>query len=66
MRSLVSEANVAHELHFLVVPDAVCEERLRQHNVSGDHLYQVDEPKYASFMRCFVPPASHEGFNVIK
>jgi predicted kinase len=30
MRSLISEAGVAHELHVLDFPDAVCKERLRQ------------------------------------
>ena len=65
MRSLIEEANVAHELHFLDVSDAVCKERLRQRNISGDHPYQVDEPTYDLFMSYFVPPVSSEGFNVI-
>src|SRR5262249_15614024 len=30
MRSVISEAGVAHELHVLDVPDALCKERLRQ------------------------------------
>src|SRR5215467_5911421 len=42
MRSLINEANVAHELHFLDVSDAICRARLQQRNVSGDHPYQVD------------------------
>jgi predicted kinase len=29
MRSLITEAKVAHELHVLDVPDAICKERLR-------------------------------------
>lgn len=65
MRSLIDEANVAHELHFLDVSDAVCKARLRQRNVSGDHPYQVDEPTYDLFMNYFIPPTSDEGFNVI-
>jgi predicted kinase len=37
MRSLINEANVAHELHFLDVPDVICKDRLRQRNISGEH-----------------------------
>jgi hypothetical protein len=29
MRSLIDEAGVAHELHFLDIPDFICKERLR-------------------------------------
>jgi predicted kinase len=65
MRSLIEAANVGHELHFLDVADAVCKERLRKRNVSGDHPYQIDEPTYDLFMSYFVPPGSDEGFNVV-
>jgi len=65
MRSLIDASNVAHELHFLDVSDAVCKERLRQRNIGRDHPYQVDEPTYDLFMSYFVPPAFDEGFNVI-
>jgi predicted kinase len=65
MRSLITEANVAHELHVLDVPDAVCKERLRQRNESGKHPYQVSEATYDLFMSYFVLPAPEEEFNVI-
>jgi predicted kinase len=65
MRSLIEEANVAHELHLLDVSDAVCKARLRQRNISGDHPYQVDEPTYDLFMKYFIPPTSDECFNII-
>jgi predicted kinase len=65
MRSLITEANVAHELHVLDVPDAICRARLRERNESGDHQYQVDEATYDLFMSYFVPPTPDEGFNVI-
>src|SRR5262249_55944272 len=65
MRSLINEAKVAHELHFLDVSDAICKERLRQRNISGDHPYQVDEATYELFTTYFVPPTSDEAFNVI-
>src|SRR5260370_6530328 len=41
MRSVISEANVAHELHVLNVPYALCEERLRQRNEEGEHPHPV-------------------------
>lgn len=65
MRSLITEADVAHELHVLDVSDAICKERLRQRNESGKHPYQVSEATYDLFMSYFVLPAPDEGFNVI-
>jgi predicted kinase len=65
MRSLIDEAGVAHELHVLDTPDAICKERLRLRNESGKHPYQVDETTYDEFMSYFVPPAPSEGFNLI-
>jgi predicted kinase len=65
MRSLITEADVAHELHFLDVPDAICKERLRQRNASGEHPYQVDEATYDQFTRYFAAPTPDERFNVI-
>ncbi len=65
MRSLITEANVAHELHVLDVPDAICKARLRKRNESGEHQYQVAEATFDLFMSYFAPPAPDEGFNVI-
>jgi predicted kinase len=65
MRSLVVEAEVAHELHVLDLPDAICKERLRRRNEGGEHTYQVDEATYDRFMAYFAPPTPDEGFNVI-
>ena len=65
MRSLITEANVAHELHVLEVSDAICKARLRKRNESGEHQYQVDEATYELFVSYFVPPSPDEGFNVI-
>ncbi len=65
MRSLIIEANVAHELHVLDVSDNICKARLRKRNESGEHQYQVDEATYDLFMSYFVPPTPDEGFNVI-
>jgi predicted kinase len=65
MRSLITEANVAHELHILDVPDVICKERLRERNAGGKHPYRVDEATYDQFMSYFVLPTIDEGFNVI-
>jgi predicted kinase len=55
MRSLISEAHVALELHVLDFPDAICKERLRERNAGGEHPYQVTEETFDLFMS-FVPP----------
>jgi predicted kinase len=65
MRSLVAETKVAHELHLLDVPDAVCKERLRGRNEGGEHPFQVSDAEYDQFTRYFVPPGADEGFDVV-
>jgi predicted kinase len=65
MRSLIREAGVAHELHVLDFPDAICKQRLQQRNESGTHPYQVSEAVYDLFTGYFVPPTPEEGFNVV-
>jgi predicted kinase len=65
MRALIDEAGVAHELHFLDLPDALCRQRLRARNASGQHPFQVSETEYDLFTRYFVPPGDGEGFNVV-
>ena len=65
MRSLISEAHVAHELHVLDFPDAICKERLRKRNDGGEHPYQVTEETFVLFTSYFVPPGPDEGFNVV-
>jgi predicted kinase len=65
MHSLFSTANVAHELHVLDLPDAICKARLRLRNASGEHQYQIDEATYDLFMNYFVLPTADEDFNLI-
>jgi predicted kinase len=65
MRSLITRAGVAHELHLLDVPDTICKQRLRQRNAEGEHPYQVSEATYDLFTSYFVPPGPDEGFNVV-
>jgi predicted kinase len=65
MRSLIAQANVAHEFHWLDLSDTVCKLRLRERNTSGEHPFQVSDAEYDQFTRYFVPPGADEGFNVI-
>jgi len=65
MRSVISEADVAHELHVLDVPDALCKERLRQRNEGGEHPYRVSEATFDLFTSYFVLPAPDERFNIV-
>jgi predicted kinase len=65
MRGLIDEARVAHELHLLDVPDALCLERLRRRNASGEHPFHVTDEEFAQFTQHFVPPAPEEGFDVV-
>jgi predicted kinase len=65
MRSLITQADVAHELHVLDFPDAICKQRLRQRNADGEHPYQIDEETFDLFTSYFVLPTPDEGFNVV-
>lgn len=65
MRGIVDEAQVAHELHFLDLPDETCKRRLRERNASGDHAFQASDAEFDLFTRYFVPPTPDERFNVI-
>jgi predicted kinase len=65
MRWLISEANVAYELHLLDVPDTICRQRLQARNRGGEHPFQVSEAEYDLFTSYFVPPGPAEGFNVV-
>lgn len=65
MRQLIDEAKVAHELHLLDMPDALCLQRLRQRNASGEHPFLVSDAEFAQFTRHFVPPSPEEGFNIV-
>ena len=65
MRSLISQAEVPHELHLLDLPDAVCKARLRERNARGEHPFQVTDAEYDQFTRYFLAPGPGEGFNVI-
>lgn len=66
MRGLFENANAAHQLHFLDVPDDVCKTRLRLRNEAGTHDYSTNEAEFDLFTSHFVFPRDDEGFNVIR
>jgi predicted kinase len=65
MRSLITEASAAHELHLLDVPDAICKQRLRERNADGEHPFQASEADRDLFTSYFVPPGPSSGFNIV-
>jgi predicted kinase len=65
MRSMFENAKVAHELHFLDAPDAICKQRLHERNTSGKHPFHVSDAEYDLFASYFEPPQSSEGFNIV-
>lgn len=65
MRTLIDGANVAHELHFLDIPDEISKRRLHERNLRGEHPYQPTDADYDLFARYFDPPSADEGFNVV-
>ena len=54
MRSLIAQAKVAHELHLLDLPDAVCKQRLRERNARGEHPFQVSDVEYDQFSTHYI------------
>ena len=46
MRGIFDRAGVAHRLHFLDVPDAVCKKRLRLRNAEGSHDFAASEADF--------------------
>jgi predicted kinase len=65
MRGIFEEANAAHELHLLDLPDETCKRRLLARNAAGEHPFRASDAEYDLFTRYFVPPTPDEGFNVI-
>jgi len=65
-KAIVEQAGVAHQLHYLDVPDAVCKARLRARNASGTHPFETTDAQFDAITRYFVAPSADEGFNVIR
>jgi predicted kinase len=65
-RELFASAGVAHQLHFLDVPDPICKARLRARNARGEHPFQASDEAFEQITRHFVAPAAAEGFVAIR
>jgi predicted kinase len=65
MRGILNATGVAHRLHLLAPPDAVCLARLRARNAAGAHPFVVTEDQFHRVTRHFAPPAPEEGFEVV-
>jgi AAA domain-containing protein len=48
---LLTQAQVAHELHWLDIADEICKQRLRERNARGEHPFQVTDAEYDQFTR---------------
>jgi len=66
MKGLIDSAGVPHELHYLDVSDEVCKARLRERNASGAHPFEPSDAEFDEITRYFVPPASDEGFHIVR
>ncbi|EZP39494.1 ATP-binding protein [Janthinobacterium sp. GMG2] len=66
MRELFQQADVAHVLHYLDVPDEECKARLRQRNESGLHPFSTSDADFDAITRHFVPPDASEGFYIVQ
>lgn len=66
MQDIYKAAEVAHELHFLDMPDDLCKERLRARNASGAHAFAPSEEEFDHITRFFAPPTEEEGFTLIR
>lgn len=66
MRGIFEAAGVAHALHFLDVPDAVCKERLRARNASGTHPFETTDAQFDLITSHFAAPSDAEGFDVVR
>ena len=69
VRSLFASAKADHTLHYLDVPAEVCLERLKNRNeTKPDGLYfaATSEEEFNAITAYFQPPASAEGFRVVR
>lgn len=65
MRTIFEDAESAHQLHFLDVPDEVCKARLRERNARGDHEFAATDEQFDLITSHFVAPTPDEGFDIV-
>ena len=66
LREILDQTRAADALHWFDVPDAVCLERLRKRNDTGDHPFAATQKQFHLISRHFVEPTPEEGFTIIK
>ena len=66
MKDIIDGAGVAHELHYLDIPNEVCKARLQERNASGVHPFAPSDAEFDEITRYFVPPTSDEGFHIVR
>ena len=66
MKDLIDQAQVAHQLHYLDVPDEVCLARLKARNAAGEHAFAATEEQFRRFTAHFEPPSDAEGFTIVR
>ncbi len=64
MRGILDATNVAHTLHVLDSPDALCLQRLHARNAVGDHPFAATEAQFHQVSKHFQPPSAEEGFTI--
>lgn len=65
MQQIVQDSGVAHQMHVLNPPDAVCLERLRTRNAEGAHAFTTTQAQFHRFAVHFIAPTEDEGFNIV-
>jgi len=65
MRGIFEAAGVAHQLHYLDVPDEICRARLQARNASGEHEFAATDAQFDLITSFFVPPTAAEGFEIV-
>lgn len=66
MRGILDQTTADHELHVLIVPDAVCLARLQARNGQGDHAFVVTEDQFRQISKHFLAPSPDESFNIVR
>lgn len=66
MKGIIDSAGVSHTLHYLDASDEVCKARLRERNAAGTHPFTPSDAEFDEITRYFVPPASDEGFHIVR
>ena len=66
MREIIQASNVAHELHYLEVPDEICKARLHKRNAAGNHAFAVSDEQFLQISKHFVAPLPEEGFDIVR